>query len=460
MFDELAKYHPEFDHVSLTKEALFKLANPGKKYDDTVFRKYCSRMIMLTEKFLAVNQFLGNKFERELTTLSALIKKNVRQRYKKKLQNAEIELSEKDGADYYAHLSYHRYLHEKFGSHGNDFDIRSFERTLNESFSHLLIYSLFISTATYCQLTINRKALASSHDKKPVDVFFDNLDFEKLFEDLKPFYDGSNLLLLSLMRDDFNMNFEVKKEEAYLRMRSSLREHYNKLPRSLQALYLKRLIAYCVINPTEERFNSEEDAYSFFRTLVDDKHYAQGGLLSMTITDYRYIVSLSLKNGQVDWVEEFCKEYSGRIQEDSRENIMSYAEARLAFARGNFNLCLEKISKLKLETILLKLDANVLKAQALYELNYIDSAISHAESFRHHFSNTKDHSNEVKEIYLNFINNYRKLLTLKRTQRVQSIHSYCADLERSHRFVERKWLLHKAEEMLVESKDQSPAKSK
>ena len=44
LFSELKKYYPQFSDNILTKEYLFEIVNPGKKYDDMLFRKYLSRM--------------------------------------------------------------------------------------------------------------------------------------------------------------------------------------------------------------------------------------------------------------------------------------------------------------------------------------------------------------------------------------------------------------------------------
>ena len=58
----------------LTKEYLFEIVNPGKKYDDSLFQKYLSRMNKLAEEYLSILELRNDKNDKELKILCQLSK--------------------------------------------------------------------------------------------------------------------------------------------------------------------------------------------------------------------------------------------------------------------------------------------------------------------------------------------------------------------------------------------------
>ena len=68
IFSEIKKYYPEFSDNNFTKKNLYEKVNPGKIYNDVIFRKYISNLFKLSEKFLIVNDTLQNN-ERKITFL-------------------------------------------------------------------------------------------------------------------------------------------------------------------------------------------------------------------------------------------------------------------------------------------------------------------------------------------------------------------------------------------------------
>ena len=89
LLGELKLHYPEFSGEDFTKEILFSKVNPGKKYNDDIFRKYMSNLFKLAEGYLI---YLENKTAWDRQTVNLLDqfdKRNLKGFYDKHLDQAE-----------------------------------------------------------------------------------------------------------------------------------------------------------------------------------------------------------------------------------------------------------------------------------------------------------------------------------------------------------------------------------
>ena len=61
-FDEIKKFHPGFNKSEFSKENIFSLIFPKKKYQDDVIRRLASNLFKLAEEFCAYNNFRKDKW--------------------------------------------------------------------------------------------------------------------------------------------------------------------------------------------------------------------------------------------------------------------------------------------------------------------------------------------------------------------------------------------------------------
>src|SRR3989304_9957186 len=99
----LKKYYPLFNGRDFNKEKVFKKLYPAKKYNEGVMRNILSNMLTLAENFLAVNKFMQNQVELNITLLGRLTDKKQFLLFRKaeKLLDKLLDRTESKDYDYY-----------------------------------------------------------------------------------------------------------------------------------------------------------------------------------------------------------------------------------------------------------------------------------------------------------------------------------------------------------------------
>src|SRR2546426_7485652 len=69
LYDELAKFHPSFDHSVLTKESLYDKLGTGNAYNDSTMRNLLADLVRLAEKFLKQQNFEKTEYGNNLYLL-------------------------------------------------------------------------------------------------------------------------------------------------------------------------------------------------------------------------------------------------------------------------------------------------------------------------------------------------------------------------------------------------------
>ncbi|MBL0106725.1 MAG: hypothetical protein IPP52_05400 [Ignavibacteria bacterium] len=114
----------------------------------------------------------------------------------------------------------------------------------------------------------------------------------------------------------------------------------------------------------------------------------------------------------------------------------------------NYEESLKYLSLINLDQILLKLDVNILNAMIYYELNYYDSAVSTADSFRRFLKENDVLSLEVKNSHLNFINSYKAIVKHRESNSgIFELTKLKEEIENFSIVRRKKWLLEKIDDL-------------
>ena len=89
LYRELKKFYPEFSNKELSKEKLFEKINPGKEYNDVIFRKYMSNLLKLAEGYLVYLEYQSKPEKQSINLLDQYDKRNLNSFYDKLLDQTE-----------------------------------------------------------------------------------------------------------------------------------------------------------------------------------------------------------------------------------------------------------------------------------------------------------------------------------------------------------------------------------
>ena len=78
-FEEMAKYHPNYENDKLKEEILFNMAYPEKRYSYVLFKNLISDLYELAKNFMAVEELGKNKLAlKNLFLLNLFAKPNIK----------------------------------------------------------------------------------------------------------------------------------------------------------------------------------------------------------------------------------------------------------------------------------------------------------------------------------------------------------------------------------------------
>ncbi len=448
LFDELRKYHPDFTSDRLTRKYLYQLASRSVAYDDAVFRKYMSRLFKLAEEYLSLLEFRSNIDAVNHNILSQYNARDAKELYTKKLHELEKSLNMSEAFDFKRSLLKHELKETNFSRKVRNFNYDKYTSDIYESHFGLMNYFLFCAVSNYNQLLVDRSLHSACSERNPLEIFFANFDIENYLSEMKEqnlHVYQDHLHSLELFTDDLKLNSNEKGRDAYERLKNIVASMPINLSKQLQHYLYMRLAVYCMTNfhNDEEAFAS--DLFEHFRNMLERNLFTNKDKPNMSLLDYRAIMNSALRVGEVSWAEKFLKKHTDHIREESRDNLLNYGLTNIDFARHEFEKCLEKMSRLKIESYVLNLDIYILKSQVLYELGYLDSAKAHAESFRHHVSSNLLYSGELKSRLNFFIRFYMKLLRASKHRNKRIINSLRKELNEDAKSLKLKWLSEKAD---------------
>lgn len=136
---------------------------------------------------------------------------------------------------------------------------------------------------------------------------------------------------------------------------------------------------------------------------------------------YRNVLILCTMLNETEILKKFISKYLSFVEAKSLDTVSAYSYSHLNFLQGNFNKALEYCNKINFSDLLIstndnlffKNDIKALTLKSLYELNYIESAISYIDTYKHFLRKSKLIKDHPRKKYLNFLKYVSGLIRLK-----------------------------------------------
>jgi len=448
LYGELKKFYPDFSNKELSKEKLFEKVNPGKEFNDVIFRKYMSNLLKLAERYLI---FLENNTKPEkqaVNLLDQFDKRNLTGFYDRLLvQTEKSETDEKlisNESFYYKHLRKEiKVIHNVRTN-----KLHLMKPDLKKSHVYLLMHVLLSCTAYNNMMLVNRKSFKEADDNNFFGIFFKSFDIinylriqDCLEEEEKWFVELCNYdnLLMGEPYDPLNL---MKMNEYLIR----LIPHFNK---NLLYTFFSHLNIFYLLNISKGADDLKRKLFDNYKLMISSGLYSDGEREFINFSEYKTILYSALRIKEFEWCEEFIEKFRNFHNPGNRDNIINYSKACLKFETGDFESSMNFLSGLNADNVMLQLDKNILHLLIYYELNYFDSAFSLVDSFRHFLKDNKILSKEVIDNHCNFMGYYKTILRLKQNTVNSLDFEYLKKEIFCHENVRRKeWLLEKIDEIL------------
>jgi hypothetical protein len=409
----LKKFCPEFNSPQFTKENVFRMVYPGKKYDkksEHLLTVLISEMTLLAEKFLAIEAIQNNDagYLMHKTLSESLINRNLRDlSHKLILKNIEYvkstnsiifllrEMTEllenlQGSFGYFRKFQNVRECSQKLTLYHYGQTLRHFGKQIND-------YLAFISV----QSGIKPESI------KLVEMAIKGFDPE-IFE--KECYDdglGTKQLILNLY---FCAKIQLSSsEEDIITAIEIYKKNYSMYKNDTPSFLFTRLYNICITKRM-----ADIKFVSLTNNLID--FVIENGLVENYLYShdwFRIIFQVKVDVLGYDELKTFVDNWFKNIRPDDCEIWHDYSYGWLSFKNNDYEKTLHYLSKYSTNYQQYNDTAIKLRIASLYSLGYIEEAIYSLDSYERHLRENKKVWGPIIEIGSKTLKSFRMLINYR-----------------------------------------------
>jgi hypothetical protein len=225
-------------------------------------------------------------------------------------------------------------------------------------------------------------------------------------------------------------------EEHFNILRTLLTENYGTLPhKEIKNLYLLAL-NYCIkqLNSGVEKY--VQIAFELLQYGLTYNILIEFGKLNHFT--YKNIVSIALRLNEFEWVTNFIKVYTPKIDVEYQANYKLFAQSKLLFAQQKYDDCMQLLAQVEFDDLFLNMNAKSMLLKIYYEQGYWEALDALIVSFKR-FLQRKSIVSYQRTIYTNMLFFTEKLITLNKFNKEEK-EKLRTEIEQTTPLTEKPWL--------------------
>jgi hypothetical protein len=437
LFSVLKKHHPDFPEQKVAMEKVFPKVFPREKLDEQKLRYVMTDLAQLLEDFLSYQEYDKDEVYKKHLLLNTYDKRGLDKYFNgtmEDVQQAQEKNPYRDWNYFFNQhlLEYDSYLHQLSRQQ------RAISTSLQNVVDNLDLYYLSNRLRFNCAIMTRQHWLQEEYNNLFLGEILSFLSKTNL----------ENIPSVSIYYEITMLYIEFREEKHYKKL-ISLLEKYGRFfhQDELQDMYTHAL-TYCSRQINQGNLNYLNEMLELYKKLIDKEILYEKGFISPQ--NFKNIVALALRVGQLDWTEKFITKYRERVQADYRENNYAYNMAYYLHAKGDYSKALKLMQTAELNDVYFHLDSKVLLLKTYYELDEQEPFFSLADAFTNYLKRNKLISDSSRESFLNFIRFSKKLIQVRLGGRT-SAEGVAKEMKKVTSIASRQWL----EEKLIEHQNVS-----
>lgn len=433
-YQYLRKFAPEFESRSLEKERILEKGIPGLELNEKRLGYLMSDIVDHIEDFIRYNKHMADDMEGYVHLLNQYNSWEADKFFEQTLREARSTL---EGEPYRNAPHYFKayLLQSELNAYFDRQKKRAYDASLQEAANYLDLFYLSTKLKYSCELINRQKLVASDYTVRLLKEITSHLK-ETAYED-HPSIAIYFQVLMTFIEGENEVHFE--------KLRMLLNEHTEKFPPS----EARDMYAYAQ-NYTIRKINAGDKKY--LREYFDLSRSAlEKGLLTvdgdLSPWTYKNIVVAALRVGEFEWAEQFIKQYKAKLNEKFRSNAYNYNMGALMFYKGQFGEALRLINQVEFTDIFYALDTRTMQIKIYYQLDEWDPMQSAIEAFKVYLRRNKTLSDNVKQLYNNFLKFVERLSKLTKRDK-QKLEELKERIEETRQIADIGWLQTKVNEKL------------
>ncbi|MFK7971415.1 MAG: hypothetical protein AB8F95_13680 [Bacteroidia bacterium] len=386
----LMTFYPNFDQEILTEEAAFKTLELNKAYSKQELVRYLSKLLALIEEFIAIDSlenvpyrqgFLVAEFYYE-TKNDSNFNRSIKQ------NNKLLSSSQTDSTNYF-----YTYLNNKL-AHNYARQQRSIKQA-----------NTFLDTAVpaldnYYILQLIQSAIAYFYNqkKKPDATIFPLL--APVIEHLEGNKNTiSSLVLLWFLA--YKLTLDPDDKPLYQELKQTLLLHIKRIS-SIDAHNIGVVLNNTAIR--QLRGNRKwyiKERFDLYQIEIQESWIIAKGIINYVA--FNNIIVIALAYGKIDFSEAFLKDYKRYLLPEAYDDIVSYNEARIAFAKADFSTSLFRVQQVGYLDQAVAIGVKRLQAMCHLELENLEQLIHTMNSLKMYLYRLDESKASLKNTNIQFL---------------------------------------------------------
>lgn len=413
LFNQLKKYIPQFEDDSLNRERVFSIIYPGKNYNGELMRRVVSDLKKVLEDYIVYKALKEKDFRTGIMKAEEYLKRELLTEAEKILDSLLKQLNTgRINAETLGNFIELYALKTKLY-----FSLNRQEKATEEMRNQFLLnfYFFFLRNAyNLHDIRVNKIIFNSSIENDLVNKLLGIISYEDIskyigsMEGKNKFQKISLVYLLgtlNYMNSDSTEYYEPLINAAADTIEEFDAEEKYNIYQMLEAIAWYKSTG---INSLQYRI----ELFRINRMRLESGVYSPDGRY-MRLMLYRQILMTAITLHELDWAEDFVKNYSGKLPKEHKVNMENFSYAQIYFGKRQFEKALELINRVSFEMFALKLDSRNLILKIYYELGYYEEAYSLIDAYKHFLTDNRNISEYYRELATGFLNYYSKLLKIK-----------------------------------------------
>ncbi len=372
---------------------------PKQAYKDLNMRLVMSRLLKLTEDFLAIEQY-----RRDTTAPSLYLAELYRQRKLPKSFRHTIKTAHDQQEKTPSYSTTDQFRASILQEINYQFQIeenRQSERDLQAWHDTLHQFLIAEVLRQNCILLMHNRLSKQQYESPLLS------DILKLIHTQAAL---SEIPAIFLYHHSYQVLSEEDSGNHFQQLKSGIIRYGEGFPQTaLKEIYLFA-INHCI------RQNNKNKGTIFLHELLDlyrvgleQDAFLENGFLSRWT--YKNIVTAGLMLEEFEWVEGFIYEYESRLEKKYRKDSFAYNLACLFYGKKQYDKAISQLQQVKFDDVFLNLNARNLLLKIYLELQEYEALDAHLNSFEI-FIRRKKITNPHRDNYLNIIKLSRKIIQL------------------------------------------------
>lgn len=443
----LKDLHWNFKHPDLEKAVVFARLFPAEPYRDEILRVLMSKVVKLSEQFLAMEKIRENDLMLQYHTLCVYQDKNLNKYFgglERSMQRVLAQMPRKDVEHYYLnYLISEQSIQNALGQEGSEIAI-----TPKDVMDNFELYYLS-NKVRYCASVINTRN-AINIAETPILMLDELLEVLKKNEfelhDGKKSYMPLDVPIIRYYYHVLIAFIEKENEEHFVKLKELL---FSPLQKELPEFDLTQIYnmstSYCVQKIREGKREYYEHVFDIYQQALQSEALFVNGFLRHS--HYSNIVKVALRLRKDDWAEDFIYDYKTHLQVQHREPIFNYNLAELYHYRKEYKAAAGILNTVELINPTYFISYKILLLKSYYESGDVVLLEAAVNNFRNWIIRNTTLPENTKNSYKNLFD-FTIRLSRIRERRKKSLQTLRGEVQKSS-MVEKQWVLEQIDVLMT-----------